>query len=597
MKPESDKQIRHYNFLKSILQKPLDSPDMLAHAILQSADLLLPCKAKRLWRYNRLEDVFVLQDSIPKITDREFSSVIPASEAISGKSTSNGEPKYYSDVNKSGLLKNKESIDQDQLDNLWVVPIILNSNDKELYVYGTLLLYPTESFDEADEIVLDEEDVFLMRELSELVLSHSPKLDRDRMASSIVLGKSTSESYSVFWDRIAKGISGELGYQSCSVFISDAVRGSVKRVGSIGVQISEEAKSAVVSVSPEVVIYTNGSSATGKVLAEGRTIHSQDVYQEPWCGEAFGTPDPNATYLATPIRHGPDGPVLGLLRCMRKYRKKPPHGADLVNDDDIVRIESLSKELLPIVQHYIHSEQNRVSFALASHDLRAPVKFINDAAGHIAKKEGMFDRHGNINMALPAKYVREIRDILDSTEVLHILIDALRGTADQEEEYDYERIDILPAFLAKVVHLLRPKTRGSEIRIEYDSDFEQFPRMWMDKKRMTIVLFNVVQNAIKYSRKRGVIRIWWNSSFESYNLNVSNDGIGVPLRDAKNIFLPYYRASNVVNSALPGRGLGLHIVQNILGRHGSSIEVTKLHLPTVFTLKYPKRLAYEKPSQ
>ena len=380
MKP-IDRLTRHQEFLKSILSQNLDSPERLHSAIVEAANLLLPCRARRLWRLNPLANAFILQVSQPPITDPLFIKKIPVEHTFSGEAIEAKAPKFYENVRKQPLLLNKDSFELEGLEDLWVVPIFL-SHEKEITPYGTLLLYPAP---ESRHLTIGTEEMHLLSIITNIIKNYSPALDRERMASKLQLGRRPDETYPQFWDRVAESIANELGFYDCTLFVADRTKEKVGKVGAHNFRIESEAEEAVLSNG--IVEYAKGISATGRTLEQNRTIFSQDVHKEKWCSPNVDKLRDNPSYLATPINTTAGGEILGIVRCIGKHRPEDQLGQDTINEDDVARIEAVAKELRPIVQHYRHAEDNRVLWALASHDIRAPVNFIHNAAGMILKRQ------------------------------------------------------------------------------------------------------------------------------------------------------------------------------------------------------------------
>lgn len=102
---------------------------------------------------------------------------------------------------------------------------------------------------------------------------------------------------------------------------------------------------------------------------------------------------------------------------------------------------------------------------------------------------------------------------------------------------------------------------------------DKFPKIYMDKERVGIVLQNLVDNAIKYTPAFGKIDI--NFSLEKRFLkgSVKDNGVGIPEQEKAKLFTKFFRASNVMRMQTEGSGLGLFIVKNIIEKHGGQVEV------------------------
>ncbi len=105
------------------------------------------------------------------------------------------------------------------------------------------------------------------------------------------------------------------------------------------------------------------------------------------------------------------------------------------------------------------------------------------------------------------------------------------------------------------------------------------------------VLLNLVENAIKYSRRHGRIDITLDRAGDRAVLSVADRGYGIPPADLPHVFEPFYRADPARSRATGGAGLGLAIVSQIVRLHAGDVSVTSepgvgscftVHLPAVF---------------
>ncbi len=105
-------------------------------------------------------------------------------------------------------------------------------------------------------------------------------------------------------------------------------------------------------------------------------------------------------------------------------------------------------------------------------------------------------------------------------------------------------------------------------KIEFESAFTTL-RMKIDKRLMLQTLFNLLSNALKYAQPDPVIIVRLFIQDGQIVLSVKDNGIGIPKRDQKHIFQPFYRAENA--SGYEGNGLGLNIVRESLLSQGGDI--------------------------
>jgi signal transduction histidine kinase len=94
-------------------------------------------------------------------------------------------------------------------------------------------------------------------------------------------------------------------------------------------------------------------------------------------------------------------------------------------------------------------------------------------------------------------------------------------------------------------------------------------------QRLEQVIQNLLSNAIKYSPKGGLMRVAVLRTATNAALEVTDQGIGIPSEAQAHLFEPFYRAANV-GGQMSGFGLGLHIVREIVERHGGRVEVESI---------------------
>jgi ligand-binding sensor domain-containing protein/CheY-like chemotaxis protein/AraC-like DNA-binding protein/two-component sensor histidine kinase len=103
--------------------------------------------------------------------------------------------------------------------------------------------------------------------------------------------------------------------------------------------------------------------------------------------------------------------------------------------------------------------------------------------------------------------------------------------------------------------------KNLEIKLEITGN-EEF--LYHKKDIIDKIFCNLFSNAIKYSKPNGIINISIKAKEENFALTISDNGIGIPKEQQALISKRYYRARNAINSQLPGTGLGLMIVKNLV---------------------------------
>jgi signal transduction histidine kinase len=111
-----------------------------------------------------------------------------------------------------------------------------------------------------------------------------------------------------------------------------------------------------------------------------------------------------------------------------------------------------------------------------------------------------------------------------------------------------------------------------------------------DEWALTKVFMNLIGNAIQYTApdRPPTVRVWADSVGEEWQLNVQDNGIGIPSKDRDRLFRRFERGSNT--GGISGTGLGLHIIKEILQGHGGHVSVdSEEGKGTTFHLHLPKK--------
>lgn len=134
---------------------------------------------------------------------------------------------------------------------------------------------------------------------------------------------------------------------------------------------------------------------------------------------------------------------------------------------------------------------------------------------------------------------------------------------------------------------LKPLAEKRKLTLNF-KPVDHIPPLKIDPENMRIVLQNLVDNAIKYSREGSEINITVGKTDSDVSISVQDQGIGIPLENQPNIFKRFFRAPNAVHIETDGSGLGLYIVESIIQRHHGTIRFESTqNVGTTFYITLP----------
>ncbi len=155
---------------------------------------------------------------------------------------------------------------------------------------------------------------------------------------------------------------------------------------------------------------------------------------------------------------------------------------------------------------------------------------------------------------------------------------------------EFEKLEFQPNFL-DLVDLCRGLVEELQATINHQHHLifihqgEAKP-FWGDSKRLRHLFTNLISNAIKYSPQGGTIKVNYIGEKTRVIIQISDEGIGIPLEDRDKLFKSFSRASNV--STIAGTGLGLSIAKKCVELHQGEITFTStVGVGTTFTLSLP----------
>jgi signal transduction histidine kinase len=111
-----------------------------------------------------------------------------------------------------------------------------------------------------------------------------------------------------------------------------------------------------------------------------------------------------------------------------------------------------------------------------------------------------------------------------------------------------------------------------------------------DRGQLQRAFGQLIENAVKFSADRGIVRITAEDQFDGRILvEITDTGMGIPRDDIPRLFSRFFRAGNAHSAAVPGAGLGLSIAKGIIEAHGGKIDIASaLGQGTTATVTLPK---------
>ncbi|MBK8425431.1 MAG: HAMP domain-containing histidine kinase [Lewinellaceae bacterium] len=215
-----------------------------------------------------------------------------------------------------------------------------------------------------------------------------------------------------------------------------------------------------------------------------------------------------------------------------------------------------------------------------SHELRSPITTIGIALEALSRDD------------YPPEQTKEFLKISKlELERLNLLVDrVLRLSMFEEREPNIylESVD-MSQVVQQVLDAVKLRTEkiSADISLRLTTDAS-----WMvhgDRLHLTSVVFNLIDNALKYVKGTPQIKITLSAKDQKVILQVADNGIGIPAEFQEKIFEKFFRVPAEMGVKANGHGLGLSYVAKVIQQHGGTIRVDSGQgQGSVFTIELPR---------
>jgi signal transduction histidine kinase len=227
------------------------------------------------------------------------------------------------------------------------------------------------------------------------------------------------------------------------------------------------------------------------------------------------------------------------------------------------------------------SDRAKTKFlANMSHELRTPLNAIIGFSEVIQLDvQQPKDRYSEY-----AKYIHEAAVHL--LDVINGILDLARIEAGKVE---LEEASVsVPRLVDLAVTTIRPLAEKKLVNLDFQPGLTE-PSIWVDQTKFKQVLFNVLSNAVKFTRPGGSVTVdWVHDGSGDLIIAIKDTGIGIPREQLEKVFEPFEQVEDHLTRQNEGTGLGLPIAKALLELHGGKLilhsEIDKgttaeLHLP------------------
>ena len=200
--------------------------------------------------------------------------------------------------------------------------------------------------------------------------------------------------------------------------------------------------------------------------------------------------------------------------------------------------------------------------ANVSHELKTPLHTISGCAELLAN-----------GMVKPDDIPRFAAQILsESKRMITLIEDIIKLSHLDEGAGDMQRCDVdLAAIVRATVENLRPAAKAADVALSVNA----CPAVIKNgiPQLLEAIVYNLCENAIKYNRPGGFVKVGVEKNADGTVLTVEDNGIGIPAEQQERIFERFYRVDKSHSKEVGGTGLGLSIVKHAAALHNAKISM------------------------
>ena len=262
----------------------------------------------------------------------------------------------------------------------------------------------------------------------------------------------------------------------------------------------------------------------------------------------------------------------------------------MAEDMDSIEEKDGYKELVPFIrkiktQHediMKSAKMRQVFTANVSHELKTPLTSISGYAELIENGMAADDD--------VRRFAKEIHR--NSKRLLTLINDTIRlSELDMTEKtIEFEDIDLYE-LAENCVSMLQINAEKHQVFL---SLFGSSCHVCANKGMMEELLYNLCDNAIRYNKVDGSVKVILKNEEDCVKLQVKDTGIGIPQKSTDRVFERFYRVDKSRSKQTGGTGLGLAIVKHIVAKHNAKITLSsELGKGTTITVIFPKNTLQE----
>ncbi len=274
-------------------------------------------------------------------------------------------------------------------------------------------------------------------------------------------------------------------------------------------------------------------------------------------------------------------------RWFRTTERPTTEGGVVAISTDVTELKGRELALLEAMEQTELANRAKSEFlANMSHELRTPLNAVIGFSEMISAE--MFGPLGH------PRYKEYAEDIHASgTHLLDIINELLDLSKIEAGKHEIEECDLIAAEVVdSAVRLVKDRAVAAAVELS-SCVADRLPGLRADERAVKQILLNLLSNAIKFTPAGGKVTVSVGLDAERrFVLSVSDTGIGIAEKDIGQALAPFGQIETALTRSHKGSGLGLPVVEGLVGLHGGTFELaSEVGVGTTATVRFPAERA------
>ena len=258
---------------------------------------------------------------------------------------------------------------------------------------------------------------------------------------------------------------------------------------------------------------------------------------------------------------------------------KAGYSTDPIKAPAFLETEHIADAFNQVLARMNALDESRQEFVSnVSHELKTPMTSMKVLADSLVSQD-------NVPVEMYREFMMDIKNEVDrENQIITELLTLVR--MDRKDSKLNVKETNVNEMVEMILRRVRPIAQKRDIELTMVSMREVYAEI--DDVKMNMVITNLVENAVKYNRDHGKVRVTINADPYNFYVSVEDTGVGIPQDSLDKIYERFYRVDKSRSREAGGTGLGLSITKSIVLQHHGAIDVQSiLGEGTKFTVTVP----------